>query len=402
MLDLLEAAARWRPLLEGQRVAIATVIGVSGSAPRPVGTSLLMSDAGTILGSLSGGCVEGGVCAIAEDVLADGVPRREHFAYSDDDAMAVGLSCGGAVEVYLELLPESLREELLANGLASQRVSETSPRLLALVRELDDSGALTPRTGSGWRLVFSETGSSVAQQLLQNSELDGSNWQLAGGFQEVLSLIGSGKSALLEVGSAQLLVESRLPAPRLLIFGANDFSAALIRQGKLAGYNVALCDPRSAFTSQDNFAVADSVINEWPHNYLRAEASEQRVDARTVICILSHDPKFEIPLLEEALSLALAGRLAYVGAMGSRSSHRKRLTTLTQSGVSSEALALLHSPIGLDIGASSPAEVAISIIAEVVAARNGKASSAQLRNGKGSIHAIAAIEESHLTLLARA
>jgi xanthine dehydrogenase accessory factor len=182
-------------------------------------------------------------------------------------------------------------------------------------------------------------------------------------------------------GSA-VLVESRLAPPRMLVFGANDFGAALVPAAKLLGYHVTLVDARPAFARQPRFAAADQVVADWPHRYLAAEAAAGRTDHRTVAAVLTHDPKFDIPLLEAALALDLA----YVGAMGSRRSHLQRVGELLSAGVPPERIAQLHSPIGLDLGAATPAEVAVSITAEIIAARNRAASCLPLRETSGTIH----------------
>jgi xanthine dehydrogenase accessory factor len=193
-----------------------------------------------------------------------------------------------------------------------------------------------------------------------------------------------------------LLVESRLPQARLLVFGANDFGAALVPAAKLLGYRVTLCDARPAFAAQERFAAADEVATEWPHRYLAAEAAAGRIDARTVICVLTHDPKFDIPLLQEALGLDVA----FVGALGSRRSHRQRIDGLLEAGVAPERLARLHSPIGLDLGAVTPAEVAVSITAELIAARTGSAACTPLRDGSGPIHSLPPTHQASSTELA--
>jgi xanthine dehydrogenase accessory factor len=179
-----------------------------------------------------------------------------------------------------------------------------------------------------------------------------------------------------------LLVESRLPAPRMLVFGANDFGAALVPAARLLGYHVTLCDARPAFASQERFAAADQVVTAWPHQYLAAEAAAGLLDARTVVCVLTHDPKFDIPLLKAALGLDLS----YVGAMGSRRSHSQRLESLHAAGVAPADTGRLHSPIGLDLGAVTPEEVAVSITAELVASRNRNATGRPLKLGSGPIH----------------
>ena len=183
-----------------------------------------------------------------------------------------------------------------------------------------------------------------------------------------------------------LLVETRLAPPRMLVFGANDFGAALVPAGKLLGYRVTLVDARPAFAAQERFACADDVVTDWPHRYLAAQAAAGRLDPRTVVCVLSHDPKFDIPLLETALALDLA----YVGAMGSRRSHLQRVDDLLNTGVLPERIAQLHSPIGLDLGAVTPAEVAVSVTAELIASRSRKSSCTPLRETSGPIHAPAA------------
>jgi len=166
------------------------------------------------------------------------------------------------------------------------------------------------------------------------------------------------------------------------VFGANDFGAALVPAAQLLGYHVTLCDARLAFAGQERFASAQEVVAEWPHRYLAAEAAAGRLDARTVVCVLTHDPKFDLPLLETALRLDLA----YVGAMGSRRSHDQRMESLLASGVTPEEAARLHSPIGLDLGAVTPAEVAVSIAAELVASRSRSARGLSLKHGSGPIH----------------
>jgi xanthine dehydrogenase accessory factor len=178
-----------------------------------------------------------------------------------------------------------------------------------------------------------------------------------------------------------LLVESSVPPPRLLVFGAVDFAAALVRAGAFLGYTVTVCDARPVFTTRSRFPGAADVVVDWPHRYLDAEAAAGRLDARTAICVLTHDPKFDVPLLERALRLPVA----YVGAMGSRRTHLDRLTRLRAAGLTDLHLARLHSPIGLDLGARTPEETAISITADIVATRYG-ASGGPLRGAHRPIH----------------
>jgi xanthine dehydrogenase accessory factor len=435
MLDLMPSLAGWRPAASGERCAVATIITASGSVPRPPGTSMLVSESGEILGSLSGGCVEGAVVASALEVMADGGTRLEAFGFSREDAFAVGLTCGGELEVHIQPLDGS------AAGLgALQRFAGGDPeRPLALIRRIDGvSGrSMSGRTVSASALGASgKAGVAVTQppavvvvpdpctfgiaasaELAALLGLDALNLDTESRKEVLLAaaaqlepLLRGGRTGLVRLAAPQgcggvssgrahgaeggmtspepvtLLVESRLPQARLLVFGANDFGAALVPAAKLLGYRVTLCDARPAFAAQERFAAADDVATDWPHRYLAAEAAAGRIDSRTVVCVLTHDPKFDIPLLQEALGLDVA----FVGALGSRRSHRQRIDGLLEAGVAPERLARLHSPIGLDLGAVTPAEVAVSITAELIAARSGAAACTPLRDGSGPIHSIPA------------
>lgn len=425
MLDLMPSLSGWRPAASGERCAVATIVAASGSVPRPPGTSMLVSETGRILGSLSGGCVEGAVVESALEVMADGGSRLEHFGYSNEDAFAVGLSCGGELDVHIQPLGDvagSMRLEEF------RRYSAGDPGApLALIRRIDtrgggavvvpdpetfsvaDSAELAALLGLNPTATATATASATAAAsaaaTCQSGEVDPRNGRSAmlAAAAQLEPLLRGGRTGLVRLappegcGSAYgtgvpeaaaspepatLLVESRLPAARMLVFGANDFGAALLPAAKLLGYRVTLCDARPAFSGQDRFAAADDVATDWPDRYLAAEASAGRVDARTVICVLTHDPKFDIPLLRTALGLDVA----FVGAMGSRRSHRQRVDALLEAGVTPDQLARLHSPIGLDLGAVTPAEVAVSIAAELIAARSGAAACPPLRDGTGPIH----------------
>jgi xanthine dehydrogenase accessory factor len=348
------------------------------------------------------------VVASALEVMADGGTRLEAFGYSPEDAFAVGLTCGGELEVHIQPLDGS------ATGLAALRTLAAGDpeRPLALIRRIDTPGegalaqppsaVVIPDPGS-----FRAAGSAELAALLglDAAELGAPGLGPEARREAVLAaaaqlepLLHGGRIGLVRLAPPQgcgsvaspepvtLLVESRLPQARLLVFGANDFGAALVPAAKLLGYRVTLCDARPAFAAQERFAAADEVATDWPHRYLAAEAAARRTDARTVICVLTHDPKFDIPLLQEALGLDVA----FVGALGSRRSHRQRIDGLLEAGVAPERLARLHSPIGLDLGAVTPAEVAVSITAELIAARTGSAACTPLRNGTGPIHSLPA------------
>ncbi|MET3952241.1 XdhC family protein [Arthrobacter sp. UYEF36] len=402
MLDLMSALADWQPAATGERCAVATVVGTGGSVPRPVGTSMFVSESGDVLGSLSGGCVEGGVVAAALEVIADGGTRREFFGYSAEDAFAVGLTCGGELEVHIELLADTFGG-LRPEGRDAQDAHDPGAGL-ALIRRVD---ALAPRGNASARGARAVVVPDPASYQVAKSDAVAALLGAAGGGHALLlaaaaqlePLLRSGTTGVVRLavesgcygspgarrpaaGPITLLVESRRPPARMLVFGANDFGAALVPAAKLLGYHVTLCDARPAFARQERFALAEEVVTDWPHRYLAAEAAAGRLDARTVVCVLTHDPKFDIPLLQAALRLDLA----YVGAMGSRRSHGQRIESLLAAGVAPEEAGRLHSPIGLDLGAVTPAEVAVSITAELVALRSRSPRGLSLKDGSGPIH----------------
>ncbi|MDI3195973.1 XdhC family protein [Pseudarthrobacter sp. AL07] len=404
MLDLIPSLGSWRPAVSGQRCAVATIVAAGGSVPRPLGTSMLVSEHGDVLGSLSGGCVEGAVVAAALEAMRDGGSRLESFGYSAEDAFAVGLSCGGELEVHIQPLGAESPELSVLRGFgdAGRSVAEGPAArglaALAVIRRLDAGGGVVvvddpvrfrAMESPELAMLVGDHPATVFAAAAQLEPL------LQGGRAGLIRLAPpagcTGGSEETQPEPITLFVESRLPAARMLIFGANDFGAALLPAGNLLGYDVTLCDARPAFSRQSRFLAANQVVTDWPHRYLAAEAAAGRVDGRTVVCVLTHDPKFDIPLLETALGLGLA----YVGAMGSRRSHRQRIDALLADGTPAEALERLHSPIGLDLGAVTPAEVAVSITAEIIASRGraGRASTrpaplkaSSLKDGSGPIH----------------
>ncbi|MET7641105.1 XdhC/CoxI family protein [Streptomyces sp. NPDC005438] len=362
MLDLARELSRW--CAEEREFAVATVTGVSGSAPRGPGASMAVDADGEVLGSVSGGCVEAAVHALCQEATADGRPRRESFGYSEDDALAVGLSCGGTLEVLVQPVPrDSSLRDLLA------RAAEPGPGW-ALVRPLDGGpGALLVGEDGHHR---GDLGQGPEEERLAVAE---ARARLAMGRTEVFRpLVGEAptrddgteddraRGERCAPGRA-LLVECRQAPPRMLVFGAIDFAAALTRAGAFLGYRVTVCDARPVFATPERFPEAEEVVVEWPHRYLERTP----VDGRTVICVLTHDAKFDLPLLERALRLPVG----YVGAMGSRRTHQERARRLRAAGVTEAELARLRSPIGLDLGARTPEETALSIAAQIVADRYG-------------------------------
>lgn len=355
-------------------VALATVVGTSGSSPLPVGSMMAVSGTGEVVGSVSGGCVEAAVFDLAQEVLRGGEPGLHRFGFADADAFEVGLTCGGALEVFVQALPvaEAPRIALLDQGGDQQRAvavatvtAHPDPELVGL-RVTLDADAPAPGTTPAERRIADLVG------------------------DDARGMLGTGASGTLTYGARgerlgdaiRVFVQCWVPAPRLIIVGAVDFSAALARVAKVLGYRVTLCDARPVFATPQRFPAADEVVVDWPHRYLRGEIDEGRTDARTAVCILTHDAKFDVPALEVALA---APSLGYVGAMGSRRTHQDRLARLRAAGVVDSSLARLHSPIGLDLGARTPEETALSIAAEIVAARRG-GSGVPLKDTAGDIH----------------
>lgn len=358
MLDIAEELNRW--VEQGRDFAVATVVAVGGSAPRQPGAALAVDSEGTAIGSVSGGCVEGAVYELCRQALEDGETVRERFGYSDDDAFAVGLTCGGIIDILVTPVPVgSPVREVCAAALAAAARGEAA----ALARIAEGPADLTGRAV----LVRVEGGHEGG--FGGHPELDRTV------AEEARAMLDAGRTGVLEIGAdgrlcgepLKVLVESSVPPPRMIVFGAIDFASALVRIGKFLGYHVTLCDARPVFATKNRFPEADAIVVEWPHRYLEAQSTAGLVDGRTVLCVLTHDAKFDVPLLELALRLPVA----YVGAMGSRRTHEDRNERLRDVGVTELELARLRSPIGLDLGARSPEETALSIAAEIVANRRG-------------------------------
>ncbi|MCK1819374.1 XdhC family protein [Streptomyces sp. XM83C] len=361
MLDIAEELDRW--VEQGRDFAVATVVAVGGSAPRQPGAALAVDADGTAIGSVSGGCVEGAVYELCRQALQDGETVLERFGYSDEDAFAVGLTCGGVIDVLVTpvraadparpVVAEALAAAARGQAAAVARVVRGPSDLLGralLVRAADDDPEVSARPAGG---------------LGGHPELDRTV------AAEARAFLDAGRTGTLEIGEQgsrcgaplTLLIESSVPPPRMIVFGAIDFASALVRIGKFLGYRVTVCDARPVFATAKRFPDADEIVVEWPHRYLE----RTDVDARTVLCVLTHDAKFDVPLLRLALRLPVA----YVGAMGSRRTHLDRNRRLREVGVTDLELARLRSPIGLDLGARTPEETALSIAAEIVANRRG-------------------------------
>jgi xanthine dehydrogenase accessory factor len=345
----------------GATVGMATVVHTIRSAPRPPGAAMLVMPDGSAAGSVSGGCVEGAVYELAETVVAEGSPVLQRFGYTDDEAFAVGLTCGGIVDVFVEPVSQDTFPEL--DAIAAD-VRDSRPVAVATVIEHPDPSWL------GRRLVVRPT--SVEGSL-------GSPRADAAVADDVRGLLESGTTTIVTYGpegqrmdtGMRIFVSSMQPRPRMIVFGAIDFAAAVARQGSFLGYHVTVCDARPVFATRARFPHADEVVVSWPHHYLRKQIEDDAIDRRTVICVLTHDPKFDVPVLDLALRLEGTQRPAYIGAMGSRVTHEDRLERLREAGLGDELLAGLSSPIGLDLGGRTPEETAVSVAAELIALRWG-------------------------------
>ena len=361
MREVLQPLAEW--WRRGEAVGMATVVATFRSAPRPPGASMLVGADGSAVGSVSGGCVEGAVYDLAQTVVAEGRPRLHRYGVSDDDAFEVGLTCGGILDVYVEKVDQETFPEL---GEVVDDLEHDRPVAVATVVDHPDpdriGGRMFVRPGADGSVT--STG-SLGTPRIDDAVRD-----------DALGLLAAGHSAVLTYGpegerrgeGMRVFVWGFAPPPRMIVFGAIDFAAAVARMSGFLGYHVTVCDARPVFATATRFPSADEVVVSWPHKYLQAEADAGRLDGRTVLCVLTHDPKFDVPLLEVALTLPEVG---YIGAMGSRRTHDDRLARLREAGVDEKALERLASPIGLDLGARTPEETAVSIAAEIIAQRWG-------------------------------
>jgi xanthine dehydrogenase accessory factor len=381
--DILAPIAKWWDA--GETFGLATVVRTFSSAPREPGAALAVSVGGEVVGSVSGGCVEGAVYELAGEVIRGGQAVLQTYGVSDDDAFAVGLTCGGIIDIFVE--PVS-REQFPELGEIAAAVRAGEPLAVATViagpgkigaRRViwaaddgaDGQAAPDRQRDTGTRLASGTLGSG---DRLDQAVDDDARGMLAQGLTGVRRYGPDGERRRDELS---VFVQSFAPPPQMLVFGAIDFAAAVARAGKFLGYRVTVCDARPVFATSARFPDADEVVTEWPHRYLAGIST----DSRTVICVLTHDPKFDVPLLE----VALRAPAAYIGAMGSRRTHADRLARLREAGMTEDELARLRSPIGLDLGARTPEETAVAIAAELIQLRWG-GSGQPLTATTGRIH----------------
>jgi xanthine dehydrogenase accessory factor len=360
LFDALDAWSR-----DGQRAALARVVDVDGSGPRLPGAAMAVTVDQDVRGSVSGGCVEGAVVGEALEVIETGAPRLVSFGYSDDEAFAVGLTCGGTIHLFVEPFApgdwyQPLQQELVAE------------RAVALATVVEGPGV-------GAKLLVRAEG--TVEGSLGNANLDRVVTR------DALGELAAGRSVMRHYGpegearesTVSVFVESFAPAPQMLIFGAVDFTAALARVAKVLGFRVTVCDARSVFATASRFPMADELVVDWPDRLLETVGND--LGPRDAVCVLTHDAKFDIP----AVTSALATKVGYIGVMGSRRTHQDRTRRLQEAGVDQDGLDRLRSPIGLDLGARTPEETAISIVAEIIAERSGR-SVAPLSEREGPIH----------------
>jgi xanthine dehydrogenase accessory factor len=375
--DILNKITPW--WAAGETFGLATVVRTFRSAPRDPGAALAVSAGGEVIGSVSGGCVEGAVYELSMDVSQTGDPVLQTYGVSDDDAFAVGLTCGGILHIFVERVNQAQFPEL---GDIAAAVERGEPVAVATVisgpgqvgarRVIWGRPAPEDEAGDDWHAGASGTLGSGAR--LDAAVDDDVRGMLAQGLTGIRRYGAHGERRGDELS---VFVNSFAPPPRMLVFGAIDFAAAVARVGKFLGYHVTVCDARQVFATRSRFPDADEVIVEWPHRFLAGTS----VDSRTVICVLTHDPKFDVPLLE----VALRTPAGYIGAMGSRRTHEDRLARLREAGLTDDELARLRSPIGLDLGARTPEETAVSIAAELIQLRWG-GSGQPLTATDGRIH----------------
>ena len=393
MRDILSRITKWWEA--GEAFGLATVVRTYRSAPRDPGAALAVSSAADheVVGSVSGGCVEGAVYELSLDVCQTSDPVLQTYGVSDDDAFAVGLTCGGIIDIFVERVDRASFPEL---GQIAQAVERGEPVAVATViagpgqigaRRViwsRDSAQADGAQADGAQGDGAQADGAQAASTRANGDLaDGDGWQAgasgtlgsarldAAVDDDVRGMLAQGLTGIRRYGAQgerrgddlSVFVNSFAPAPRMLVFGAIDFATAVARVGKFLGYHVTVCDARKVFATASRFPDADEVVVDWPHRFMAAT----EVDARTVICVLTHDPKFDVPLLE----VALRTPAGYIGAMGSRRTHDDRLARLREVGLTEDELARLRSPIGLDLGARTPEETAVSIAAELIQLRWG-------------------------------
>jgi xanthine dehydrogenase accessory factor len=348
--DVLTDIAKWTD--RGDRAALAVVVDTQRSAPRPVGTKMAVNENGEVVGGVSGGCVEGAVVEIAGSVIEGAGPQLVHFGIADSEAWDVGLPCGGEIDVWVQAYEPGRFAEAARSG---RRAAEVT---------------LLEGASPGAKLVLQADGGRSGT--LGAPELDDEALRVAD------ELLWTDRS----VRRGSLFVDIVAPPPRLIVFGAIDIAASLCRLARDAGWLPFVVDPRAQFATPERFPDAEQVIAAWPQEALQQLGG---IDPATSIAVLTHDPKID----DAVLRIALRSPARFIGAMGSKRAQGKRRERLLGAGFAEEELERMSAPLGLDLGAVGSGETALSILAEVVAARHGR-EGGRLANSKGRIHEVAA------------
>jgi xanthine dehydrogenase accessory factor len=342
MRDVLGSIHAWRR--QGRKIAMATLVKVWGSAPRQPGARVVVSDATELAGSVSGGCVESAVLQEATEVFGTGGAMTLQYGVTREEAWAVGLTCGGSIELLVEEIPPAGDDPVWDRVL--DRVESEALFGIATVLYGKRQGA---------RLLVEPDGARTGS--LGESGLDDAAASLlAGRFPGPVSWRHEPAGH-----ECELFLEIFSPRERLVIFGGVHIAIPLVRMARDLGWHTTVVDPRTAFATRERFPEADEILTLWPDEAIARLA----VDAGTAVAVLSHDLKIDVP----AIRAALASPAFYVGALGSRTTHRKRVAALEEAGLSVEAIARIHAPIGLDIGSREPQEIALSVLAQIVAVR---------------------------------
>ena len=339
MREIWDVAQKWHT--ENKRITLGTVIKVTGSSLRPEGSMMIIADDGAIYGSVTGGCVEGAVFDEAKEVLKSGKPKLLSYGVSNEQAWEVGLSCGGSVEIFVESMESAAWKGISA--LVEQSIAEN--QLAALLTVVSGEGA-----ANKMHLTFD----GVMHGTLGSPSLDQAAHAL------VAEMWTMRKAALLELpGGITVFADFILPPPRLLIIGASHIAIPLVALANTLDYHTVVIDPRSAFATRERFPHVDELVLQWPDEALE----NLKLDTSTCVVCLSHDDKLDNP----ALLYAMRSPARYIGALGSKVTNANRLVALRQEGATEEELKRIHAPIGLKIGSRAPAEIALSIMAEIVA-----------------------------------
>lgn len=377
--DLVPTLHTW--LDEDVSFALAVVVQTWSSAPRPAGAMMAVAADGTAAGSLSGGCVEGAVHALALETLETGRAEAAHYGVSDDDALAVGLACGGKLDVVVVPLPatSAAARQALRAYVEAAAIASDSGTGAALALRLPAVGADAPAAASPLMFVNAEEAlGDLGHPRLSEHVAQDARGLILTGMTRVLEYDETG--ARLGAGT-RVLVTTCAPPARLLVFGAIDYAAALAELGRFLGYRVTVCDARPVFATPARFPAAHEVVVAWPHRYLAAEVADGRVDPTAVVAVLTHDLKFDVP----ALLAAVRSPAGYIGALGSRRTNAKRVEALKEAGATDAEIARIHAPIGLDLGARTPQATAVSIFAEVLL-EQAKGTGRSLTATDGPIH----------------